>query len=205
MKSSLRTEEDSPLIHRYVWENGLLLEPYLIDIFRYALSLKIPLRGCITSGTGEISKTKRILGPIADEASKYYEMTNWIGIIVTNHPAIVLNNKASINPNPEIFEPFLKYNVPIKRYRYDKAIRCYQLEHGYDDMWTLRWPIHQGFNRFNGNEVSYIVPTNKTEYGDIIPNHVLIEVIKEGICTTEYDISQKWKNTWNYFNYVGYS
>jgi hypothetical protein len=66
----------------------IMIGELLIDIFRYALSLKIPLRGCITSGIGEISKTKRILGPIADEASKYYEVTNWIGIVVTSHPAI---------------------------------------------------------------------------------------------------------------------
>ena len=129
-------------------------------------------------------------------------LPNWFNL---NHPAIVLNNKVSINPNPEIFEPYLKYIVPTKRYRYNEALKCCQLEYGYEDMWTLRWSIHQGFNRFNGNEVFYVVPTNKTEYGDIIPNDVLIEAMKEGICTSGYGISQKWKNTWNYFNYVGYS
>lgn len=77
----------------------------LIDIFRYALSLNIPLRSCITSGHGKISKTNRVLGPIANEACWYYERTNWIGVIVTNHPTLVLNNEAEINPNPELYEP----------------------------------------------------------------------------------------------------
>ena len=58
------------------------------------------MRECITSGFGEISNKGRILGPIATEASKYYEITNWVGIVVTDHPDIALNNKASISPNP---------------------------------------------------------------------------------------------------------
>ena len=70
--------------------NLIFIGNLLIDIFRYALSLNVPLRGCITSGDGEKTKTNRVLGPIANEASKYYEVTNWIGVIVTNHPAIVL-------------------------------------------------------------------------------------------------------------------
>lgn len=134
----------------------ILIGELLIDIFRYALSCKIPLRGCITSGIGEISKTKRILGPIADEASKYYEITNWIGIIVTNHPTIVLNNKVSVNPNREIFEPYIKYNVPIKQ----RPSKCSQLEYRLENMWTLRWPVHRGYNKRNGDGVFYAIPDN---------------------------------------------
>jgi hypothetical protein len=71
-------------------------------------------------------------------------------------------------------------------------------------MWTLRWPIHRGFDIRNGEGVYYSVPTSKTEYGDVIQDGVLIEVMKESICTNGYEISQKWKNTWNYFNYIKY-
>jgi hypothetical protein len=87
----------------------------LADIFRFALSCNIPLRGCITSGDGERSKTNRILGHIATEAADYYELTNWIGIIATNHPSLVLNNKKSVNPVAELFEPYKEYNVPVKK------------------------------------------------------------------------------------------
>jgi hypothetical protein len=49
--------------------NLIFIGNMLIDIFRYALSLNVPLRGCITSGHGEITKTNMVLGPIANEAS----------------------------------------------------------------------------------------------------------------------------------------
>jgi hypothetical protein len=98
----------------------------LIDFFRHAICHGIPLRGCITSGYGEISRTNRILGPIANEAARYYDIADWIGIILTNHPSIVLNNKVSVNPlnlPTELFEPYIKYEVPVKEGIPDN-IRC---------------------------------------------------------------------------------
>jgi hypothetical protein len=162
----------------------------LIDIFRYALSLNTPLRGCITSGHGEISKMNRVLGPIANEASRYYERTNWIGVIVTNHPALVLNNKAEINPNPEQYEPYIRYKVPVKN-QPDSAISC-------EEYWSLRWPRPQGFERRDTDHFIYAMPSHKTEYGDIIPDEVIIQVIKNGMNYEDAGIAEKWKNTWNF-------
>ena len=171
--------------------NLIFIGNLLIDIFRYALSLNVPLRGCITSGHGEKTKTNRVLGPIANEASKYYEVTNWIGVIVTNHPAIVLNNKAEINPNPELFEQYIKYKVPVKK------------PYGYEEYWSLRWPIHQGFERREMDRCFSAVPSNKTEYGNMIPDEVIIQVINNGMNHKDANVAEKWKNTWTFYKSMG--
>jgi hypothetical protein len=95
----------------------------------------------------------------------------------------VLSNKILVNPNKEMFEPYMKYNVPLKQCSYNETRKCYQLEYRFEDMWTLKWPIHRGYNKTNGEGVFYVVPANKTEYGDIVPDGALIEVMKEGIFT----------------------
>ena len=148
----------------------------LIDFFRHAICHGIPLRGCITSGYGEISRTNRILGPIANEAARYYDIADWIGIILTNHPSIVLNNKVSVNPlnlPTELFEPYIKYEVPVKEGIPDN-IRC-------KEYWSLRWPIPQGFERIDMGHCFSAVPSNKTEYGDIVPDEAILQVINNGM------------------------
>ncbi|MGC1930138.1 MAG: hypothetical protein WA667_14285 [Candidatus Nitrosopolaris sp.] len=143
------------------------------------------------NGYGEISKTNRILGPIANEAAKYYQIADWIGIILTNHPSIVLNNKVSVNPQKELFEPYIKYEVPVKEGIPDN-IRC-------EEYWSLRWPIPQGFERRNMGRCFSAVPSNKTEYGDIVPDEAILQVINNGVNHEDVVIAEKWKNTLNFF------
>src|SRR5207247_1241898 len=126
---------------------------------RDAICHKIPLRGCIASGYGEMSKTNRVLGPIANEASKYYQIADWVGIIVTNHPSIILNNKISVNPHKELFEPYVKYDVPIKQCILDYDTSTYKIENIRNDSWTLRWPIQQGFDRMDTGNLTYVIPS----------------------------------------------
>ena len=174
----------------------------LIDVFRYALFHNIPIRGCITSGYGEVSRTKRILGPVADEAACFYEITDWIGIVVTNHPAIVLNNKLSINPKKEPFEPYIKYNVPVKELIFDNTINAWKPIYRNDDSWSLRWPIQQGFEKKVTDDFIVGIPSNRTQYGDIISDDIIVERINEGTNHQNADTSKKWKNTLDFFNYV---
>jgi hypothetical protein len=148
----------------------------------------IPLRGCITSGYGEISETNRILGPITNEAAKYYQIADWIGIILTNHPSIVLNNKVSINPQKELFEPYIKYEVSVKE-GIPYNIRC-------EEYWSLRWPIPQGFERRDMGRSFAAVPSN------IVPDEAIIQVIKNGMQHEDAAVAEKWKNTWNFFNSI---
>jgi hypothetical protein len=174
----------------------------LIDVFRYALSNNIPLWGCITSGYGERSKTNRILGPIADEASKYYELTNWIGIIVTKHPELILNYKASVSPNPELFDLYIRYKVPVRRLIFDNAMNCYKVEYGSNDFWALSWPTHKGYQAIGTDDLIYVSASNNTtEYGNIVPDDIIIDVLTKGVKNTE-DTSKKWQNTWTFFNWV---
>lgn len=166
-----------------------------IDIFRYALVNNIPLRGCITSGYGVVSKTRRILGPIANEASKFYEVADWLGIIASNHTAIVLNNKVAVNPNLETFEPFIKYTVPVKKCR-EKPITN-------EEYWAARWPIQQGFEDMASEKLIYVIPsTKRTYYGKIIKNSDLEAVIHEGVNNNNSSFSQKWKNTLDFYTRI---
>jgi hypothetical protein len=174
----------------------------LIDFFRDAICHKIPLRGCIASGYGEMSKTNRVLGPIANEASKYYQLADWAGIIVTNHPSIILNNKISINPQKELYEPYVKYDVPIKHCIIDSDNSTYRIEYRRENFWTLRWPIQQGFERKDTEKLIYVSPLIRTEYGDIISDDTIMQIITEYIKYPDPDISRKWNNTLDYFNSV---
>jgi hypothetical protein len=180
----------------------IIMGNLLIDFFRHAMCLKIPLRGCITSGYGERSKSNRILGPIANEASKYYQIAEWIGIILTNHPSIILNNKVSVNPQKELFEPYIKYDVPVKQ----RVLNCDSGNHGIEcklkDCWTLRWPIQQGFKKLETEKVTLVSPSTNTEYGEIIQDNTIMQIIKEGMKVPDDDVSRKWKNTYNYFEFV---
>ena len=185
------------------WYWGLIIVGnLLIDFFRDAICHRIPLRGCITSGYGEISKTNRVLGPIANEASKYYQIADWIGIIVTNHPSIILNNKISVNPKEELFEPYIKYDVPIKQCVLDYDTSTYRIEYRRDNFWTLRWPIQQGFESIDTEKLIYVSPSTRTEYGDIISDDTIMQIITEYIKYHNPDISRKWNNTLDYFDSV---
>jgi hypothetical protein len=84
------------------WYRNLISTGNLgIQIMRFSLSKNVPLRGCVASGYGGITNTNRV----ADEAAYFYEMADWIGVITTNHAGIVLNNKAFLSRNRELFEP----------------------------------------------------------------------------------------------------
>jgi hypothetical protein len=196
-------------IHGYIdcsgkndlWWSIIIMGNLLIDIFRYALVNKTSFRGCITSGCGVISKSKRILGPIANEASKFYEIADWVGIIASPHTAMVLNSKIESNPNPEIFEPFIKYSVPIKKK--DNICNNNDKKFENEDYWALKWPIQQGFMREDSERLIYAIPSNrKTFYGKTIKNSKIEEILREGVGNISHDISRKWENTLKFYNFV---
>jgi hypothetical protein len=139
---------------------------------------------------------------VANEAAQFYEITDCVGIIATIHAAIVLKNKVYIHPKQEKFEPYIEYTVPIKDYVLDPKIKAYMIRYEYENFWALKRPIHRGLIKRVTNKFIYGTSSNQTEYGDIIPNDVITEIIKEGICYTDSSISRRWKNTWNYFNWV---
>lgn len=143
-----------------------------------------------------------MLGPIADEASKRYQIADWIGIILTNHPSIGLNNKISVNPKTELFEPYIKYDVPIRDCVIDNAPNTYRIEYRKDNFWTLRWPIHHGFERRDTDQLIYVSPSTRTEYGDIISDDTIKQILTESINHVDPNVSRKWKNTFDYFNAV---
>ncbi len=177
------------------WWNIITMGNLSIDIFRYALVNNIPLRGCITSGYGVVSKSKRILGPIANQASKFYEIADWLGIIASNHTAIILNNKVAVNPNLETFEPFIKHIVPVKK--------CSVKQITNEEYWAVRWPIQQGFEGMESEKLIYVIPsTKKTYYGKIIKNSELEAVIHEGVNNSNPSISQKWKHALDFYTRI---
>lgn len=157
------------------WWNVITMGNLSIDIFRYALVNNIPLRGCITSGYGVVSKSKRNLGPITNGASKFYEIADWLGIIASNHTAIVLNNKVAVNPNLETFEPFIKHFVPVKK--------C-------------------SVKQITNEELIYVIPsTKKTYYGKILKNSEL-EAVIHGVNNSNPTISRKWKHALDFYTRI---
>ena len=42
------------------------------------------------------------------------------------------------------------------------------------------------------------VSSNKTEYGDIIPDEAILQVINNGVNHEDAVIAEKWKNTLNF-------
>ena len=113
-----------------------------------------------------------------------------------------MNNKISVNPHKELFEPYVKYDVPIKQCILDYDTSTYKIENRRNDSWTLRWPIQQGFDRMDTGNLTYVIPSAKTEYGEIIPDDTVIEIITECMKDPDPNISRKWKNTLDYFNSV---
>ncbi|MGA9842920.1 MAG: hypothetical protein WBP64_03050 [Nitrososphaeraceae archaeon] len=125
-----------------LWWTIVTIGELMIDVFRYALINGVPLRGCITSGYGVMSKSDRILGPIATEASKFYELGDWIGIIASYHTKLVLNSKVSVNPNQEFSEPFTQDAVPIVQNKNSIKWDNVDIVKIQDPIfWSLKWPI----------------------------------------------------------------
>ena len=131
-----------------------------------------------------------------------YEGADWIGVIATNHPGLVLHNKASVNPNKELFEPYIKYSVPIKEYIYDDSIDAYRIRHTKKDFWTLRWPTQQDYERRDTEKFIIATKSDKTQYGNVISDYVLEAIINTGMKDTDTRISRKWRNTKDFFDYV---
>jgi hypothetical protein len=46
------------------------------------------------------------------------------------------------------------------------------------------------------------VPSNKTEYGDIVPDEAILQVINNGVNHEDASIAEKWKNTWDFFKSI---
>jgi len=69
----------------------------------------INLRGAMSIGKYYISD-KMILGPAADEASMYYEIANWVGVIATPSLESVL---LRMEKNNEVVPLFHKYDIPL--------------------------------------------------------------------------------------------
>jgi hypothetical protein len=167
----------------------------LKDIFRYSLANNIPLRGCISSGNAELTSTNRVLGPAATEAAAHYEITEWMGIIATSHPALVLENKHRLNPNPDMYEPFVKYNVPVKSEIINNSTRQKQ------EFWVLDWPIHYEYRYTSADEklICFDKSFDRTVFGNIIPNNTINTILSVGLGNEVADIATKYSNTYDFF------
>jgi hypothetical protein len=184
----------------FYW-TSIILGELLKDIFRYSLALGLPLRGCISSGYGELTNTNRVLGPIANEASNCCEITNWIGIIVTSYPSIVLNNKKKLNPNRELYEPFVKYSVPTKRSKIDSKTSRYKIIKKKEDWWVLDWPIHYEYEIISGEGklIHSIRNYGRTSFGETIPNTKIEQILCDGKNNGNEEIATKFFNTYKFF------
>ncbi len=127
-------------------------------------------------------------------------MPDRIGVITTNHAGIVLNNKAFLFR--ELFEPYIKYRVPIKESIYDDSLNAYKIIYSKRDFWALRWPVQEGYERIETEKFIVASPSNITEYGNILPNDILVDIINRGANHSDKSIARKWKNTKDFFDYV---
>ena len=129
-------------------------------------------------------------------------MADWIGIVAGNHADIVLNNKTFLNPNRELFEPYITYQIPIKETICDASLNAYKVKYTKRDFWSLKWPVQQGYERIETEKFIIASPSNRTEYGGIVSNDILANIIDTGANHSEESIARKWKNTKDFFDYV---
>jgi len=81
----------------------------LSSLITYGITKNINLRGAMSIGKFYISD-KMILGPAADEASMYYEIANWVGVIATPSLESVL---LRMEKNKKAVPLFCKYDIPL--------------------------------------------------------------------------------------------
>jgi len=81
-------------------------------ILMTGLSYGLFLRGCISIGDF-IESENMIIGPAVDEAAKYYELFNWIGVSATPSAYSVLH-RLSEQGIQQIDQFFIKYDIPTK-------------------------------------------------------------------------------------------
>lgn len=81
----------------------------------FALSRRIFFRGCLSFGRIFVGD-QIIIGPAIDEAAEYYELADWIGVLLTPS-AIKIIKKPSFQKLIKFKKNedyFVKYNIPLK-------------------------------------------------------------------------------------------
>jgi hypothetical protein len=68
--------------------------------------------------------------------------------------------------------------------------------------WRAPSQVPQGFERRETDRFILAVPSNRTEYGDIIADEVIIQEIKNGTQHEDAAVAEKWKNTWDFFKSI---
>jgi hypothetical protein len=144
----------------------------LIPFFRFALIQNIPLRGCISIGQF-FQTNERILGPAVNEASQYYEKSNWIGIMTSPSAGIMLNSASEVSH--QLLNTFVKYNVPISNEEEDDQAM---------ETWSLQWT------------------KEKTDYDkEIIDNEHIEQILLQRLNSSVGNaVNIKWRNTLDFYN-----
>jgi hypothetical protein len=103
----------------------------------------------------------------------------------------------------KFLNPF-RYTMPINENKKnvkicnDNIIKTRKPEY-----WALKWPIQRGFKTNYTEKLIIATPTNKkTFYGKSIENSKIDQVIQEGVKKINQNISQKWKNTLEFYEFV---
>jgi hypothetical protein len=170
-QTSIRAFSEVDPIDYFLFMCDLLIFPFF-----HALDKGIYLRGVISIGRFEISKTI-ILGPAIDEAAEWYTKYDWFGISLT--PAASYGLQKLIDKGfdqSKISKIFVKYNIPMKS-EID-AIKSF----------TLNWPY---------GLVSFLISHGEKEsFGRSM---ILERFSKSQIGVETY---RKYKNTLAFWDYV---
>ncbi len=148
---------------------------FLPLFFTQMFEKEIFLRGAIS--IGDFYETgKMIVGSALFEAAEYYEQPQWIGISAAPSANLLLSNKS---PPIEAAELFVQYPVPLK----------IGLE---PSGWALNWI-----------KVSDLLSEKGKHENTIKERSLEIEKkINEGLKTTDFNHSIKWRNTVKFYEYI---
>lgn len=132
-------------------------------------------RGCMSIGEFFESKENIIIGPAVDEASQFYETTNWIGVHTTSSASSILQ-RLEEKGGSELDRYFINYNIPTKK--------------GTEKGWAVK--LHHDF-KFNS--IGDIPEKLKDmSFKDFV--HYQLEHPTDPIG------GQKWKNTLDFITYI---
>lgn len=154
-------------------ESTSILEVSLVE----SMLLKMPLRGCISTGKFRQSENL-ILGEAVYEAAKYYELPQWIGISAAPSTHKILEKM--FREDWELVDNwFSKTDIPMKTLTETNG-------------WAIKWPdvsdshIIDNAERITGKE-----------YDNTL--HLLSEYIED---SKKLDIVIKWRNTLKFYNSI---
>jgi hypothetical protein len=162
-----------------LWWSIIHLGDLLIDLFRFAITNKIFLRGCITAGRF-IETHKRIFGAAVNTAAAIYERSDWLGISLSNYVEMILNNAVDKYGFSYIF---IDYDVPIKLNKNGGIVSKREKQK------ILNWTLIKDRRYLS---MDHNIPT--------VSNDQIKSVIVEELeASHDESAKQKWKNTMDFF------